>query len=968
MSQVLSIARKELRAYFLSPVALIFIGTFLAVTVFTFFWVETFFARGIADIRPLFAWMPVLLIFLVSALTMKLWSEEQKLGTLETLLTLPVSVPRLVLGKFVAGMGLVLLALGLTIGVPITVSFMGDLDWGPVVGGYVGALLLAAAYLAIGLCISASTDNPIVSLIGTAAAGGGLYVLGTSSVSTFAGDRVGDLLRALGSGSRFESIQRGVIDVRDVVYYASLTAFFLFLNVLLLESKRWSNGLATKPRRLNAKLMAVLLGANLVALNVWLASVARVRVDVTQQREYSVSPVTRDLLRSLDDPLIVRGYFSSKTHPLLAPLIPRIRDLIAEYGVISRGRVRAEIVDPTQDESVEKEANQMYGIRSFPFRVAGRYESAIVNSYFSILVKYGDQYEVLNFSDLIDVQVNGENIDVRLRNLEYDLTRAVKKVVYGFQSVDSLFASLPAAAELTAYVSEKTLPDNFKEAPGHVRTVLKDLESRSGGKLKWSVVDPDGEGAAPGIKDSLLQQYGIRPFQASLFSPQTFYFHLILRSGQKVERIVPNGQALTEADLRKQIEAALKRVTPGFLKTVGVVKPEAPQMPPQYQQYQQPQRPDFNRQLGHALSETYEIRDVALTSGEVPGDIDVLLLVEPKNLGEKERFAVDQYLMRGGSVIVLGGRYALQRGGMAEGLHVEKVTSGLEDLLETYGVSMEDAMVLDPQNEAFPIPVVRDLGFARVREIQQIRYPFFVDVRRDGMGKDNPITSGLPQVTLQWASPMTVKPAQGREAVELVHSTKQSWKSTSLDIQPDFNRYREFGFEPGAERKPQVLAVSVKGVFDSAFANKPSPLFGADEKDAPANADRTGRTIKKSPETARLVVVGSSAFVDDQIIGLSQQVGRENTANGLHLVQNLIDWCVQDVDLLSIRSRSTFARTLLPMDTGKRAAWEWSNYGVVILSLVGIAGVAAYRRRRLRPIDLDPPSARAAQASKEEAA
>jgi ABC-2 type transport system permease protein len=199
-----------------------------------------------------------------------------------------------------------------------------------------------------------------------------------------------------------------------------------------------------------------------------------------------------------------------------------------------------------------------------------------------------------------------------------------------------------------------------------------------------------------------------------------------------------------------------------------------------------------------------------------------------------------------------------------------------------------------------------------------------------------------------------------------VRSTKESWTSNSTNIQPDFNRYRELGFEPGAERKSHVLAVSQKGVFDSAFANKPSPLFGADEPDASPSVDRTGRTIKKSPDSARLVVVGSSALVDDQIIGLSQQVGRENTQNALHLVQNLIDWCLQDVDLLSIRSRSTFARTLAPMDVGRRALWEWSNYGVVLLSLAGIAGVAAYRRRRQRPIELDPPS-REAQAGKEAA-
>src|SRR5688572_15416408 len=154
MNHVLSIAKKELRAYFLSPVALIFLGTFVFVTLFTFLWVETFFSRNIADVRPLFLWLPRLLIFLGAALTMRLWSEEQKLGTLEILLTLPVETHKLVVGKFLAALALVAIALALTFHVPIAVSMMGDLDWGPVFGGYAAALLVAAAYLAVGLFIS----------------------------------------------------------------------------------------------------------------------------------------------------------------------------------------------------------------------------------------------------------------------------------------------------------------------------------------------------------------------------------------------------------------------------------------------------------------------------------------------------------------------------------------------------------------------------------------------------------------------------------------------------------------------------------------------------------------------------------------------------------------------------------------------------------------------------------------------
>src|SRR5512136_1862963 len=136
MKQSLSLTRKELDSYFSSPMALIFVGVFLMVTLFTFFWVDAFWTRGTADVRPLFRWMPVLLIFLVAALTMRQWSEEQRSGTLEVLLTLPVNKVQLVIGKFLAVMALVALALALTLVLPVTVALLGPLDWGPVIGGY----------------------------------------------------------------------------------------------------------------------------------------------------------------------------------------------------------------------------------------------------------------------------------------------------------------------------------------------------------------------------------------------------------------------------------------------------------------------------------------------------------------------------------------------------------------------------------------------------------------------------------------------------------------------------------------------------------------------------------------------------------------------------------------------------------------------------------------------------------------
>lgn len=942
MNHVFAVARKELRAYFLSPIALIFLGTFLFVTLFTFFWVEEFFARNIADVRPLFSWLPVLLIFLCSALTMRLWTEEQRAGTLEVLLTLPVRTRDLVLGKFLASLALVGVALAMTFGVPITISMLGDLDWGPIFGGYLAAVLLAGAYLAIGLWVSAQTENQIVSLILSALICGVFYLIGADVLVDAVPTRQAEILYQIGTGSRFESIRRGVIDVRDLVYYASIIVVFLALNVLSLQAKGFSDGARVADKRRNAVLVPVLLAANLVVFNVWTSGFGFLRADLTERGEYSISSVTKDMLRGLDEPLLIRGYFSAKTHPLLAPLVPRVRDIIEEYGEIGGGRVQTEYVDPREDEELEKEARQLYDIRSFPFQIENRLDVEVVNSYFSILVKYGDQFEVLSFQDLIDVSATGyDNVDVRLRNPEYDLTRAIKKVSTGFQTLDVVFASLEEPARLQAFITPETLPANFSDAPSVVKTVAEKLKEESGGKFDFSVVDPSQPGA-PETAESLQQKYGFRPYSASLLGGETFYLHLLLNVGQRYERVTPSADGLSQADLEKALTESLERAAPGFLKTVGLVKPEIPppnpQMPPQLQQQNQ----DRTRAIQQTLSENYTVEDVDISEGRVPSNVDVLVIVAPENFDTNQRFAVDQFLMRGGTVIVYDSPYRLNPS-FNGSLGVKKVDSGLKDLYAAYGLVLKDELVMDPQNEGIQVPVERNLGGFTVREIKSVSYPFFSNIQASGMAPV-PAIGGVPSVTVPFASPILVTQSEneagedGPEIISLLESSPQSWTTTDTDVQPDFTQYPEDGFAVGDEKDAHTLAVISTGSLDSAFAGQDSP---------------TGEpVIEASPESTRFALVASTAMVND----LTTQLSRQARSN-LQLTQNLVDWGVQDTDLLQIRSRSAFARTLAPMDADERQTWELINYGIVIFLLALVIALTAGRRRSMQAMDLTKPSA-----------
>ncbi|MGC8960234.1 MAG: Gldg family protein [Chloroflexia bacterium] len=939
MKQIWAITRKEVAGYFGSPMALIFVGVFLAATLFTFFWVGAFFARGVAEVRPLFQWMPVLLIFLVAALTMRQWSEEQRSGTQEVLLTLPVPSVRLVLGKFLAVMALVGTALALTLFLPVSVSLMGPLDWGPVVGGYLAALLLAAAYAAIGLFISSRTDNQIVALILTVLLGGIFYLVGSPAVAGSVGGTVGEVLRAIGSGSRFESIQRGVVDIRDLAYYLALAGFFLTLNVVSLEAKRWGRGRPARAVRQEVLGTAALVLLNLVLLNVWLSPLVVLRLDLTAGRDYSLSPATYNLLAGLREPLLIRGYFSEETHPLLAPLVPRIRDILEEYRIASGGKVQVEIVDPTKDPNLEAEANQVYSIFPEPFRVTGRYETGIINSYFHILVRYGDQNTVLTYRDLIEVTTNPDgSVDVRLRNPEYDLTRSIKKVVYGFQNVEAMLAALDRPAELTLYATPQTLPESLAAVPDTIAKVAGEMVEKSRGHLTFRTVDPDAPDS-PITRQQLYDRYGIRPIATSLFTSESFYLHMVLAMGDQVQVIYP-GLQMGESDIRTAIEAAIKRIAPGFMKVVGLWTPSLPPTQNIFGQLQQPLSSwDQARQ---ALQEEYEVRTVDLRSGRVPEDVNALVLIAPQNLTETERFAVDQYLMRGGSVIVAAGNYGLTADPITGWPMLQPLENGLGTLLAAYGVRVEPGLVLDLQNDPWVVRIERAVAGQTVSQLAAIDYPYFVDIRRSGMAGNSPIIADLQAVTLHWTSPISVTPALERQTTVLLRSSPNSWVTT--EVPTDLEMYPAEGFPPPKELRSYPLAVAVQGVFQSAYKGQSPPkLPGGEEPPA---------VIESSPDTARLVVIGSAEFLDDLVFDVSSRLIGDTYLNNLKLLQNAVSWATEDVDLLSIRTRGSFVRVLRPMEEGERSAWEVGNYAVALLALVALGVVWNIRRRREKPLPL----------------
>ncbi len=235
MKNIRALFWKEFKSYFRSPVAYIFIIAFLVVTNWLFF--KTFFLTNQASLRSFFGLLPWLFLFLAPAITMRSWAEEKKLGTIEMLMTLPVREYEVVLGKFLSAFAFLTLNLALTFPMVLTVVLLGDPDPGPICGGYAGACLLGGTCLAIGLFASGITENQIIAFIIAIVIGFAFLVVGENMVLYSVPSSWGTVFSYLGLGAHFQSIGRGVIDSRDIVYYMSMIGFFLLLNQLTIEGK-----------------------------------------------------------------------------------------------------------------------------------------------------------------------------------------------------------------------------------------------------------------------------------------------------------------------------------------------------------------------------------------------------------------------------------------------------------------------------------------------------------------------------------------------------------------------------------------------------------------------------------------------------------------------------------------------------------------------------------------------------------
>ncbi|PIR57001.1 MAG: ABC transporter, partial [Parcubacteria group bacterium CG10_big_fil_rev_8_21_14_0_10_41_35] len=228
MNNIKPIFKREFVSFFNSPIAYIFVAVFLVVTNWLFF--TRFFLTGQANMREWFGLVPWLFLLLAPAITMRSWAEEKKSGTVEFLLTLPIRDWEVVIAKFLSSLSFLAVVLIFSLTIPITIGKLGDIDFGVIISGYVGAILMGAMYLSLGLLISSFTKNQIVSFLISLSVLFAIFIIGSNNVMSFLQGPLASIMQFLSSATHFNSIVKGIFDSRDIIYYLSFTALFIYLN------------------------------------------------------------------------------------------------------------------------------------------------------------------------------------------------------------------------------------------------------------------------------------------------------------------------------------------------------------------------------------------------------------------------------------------------------------------------------------------------------------------------------------------------------------------------------------------------------------------------------------------------------------------------------------------------------------------------------------------------------------------